>query len=191
MKLKEQIQNYLPFNEQEAKDKAFILKAMEMHSDLLYRENPFMHFSSSCWITNTSHTKLLMIYHKIYDSWAWSGGHADGEADLLKVAVKEMEEETGISNYRLVSENPFSLEVLTVDGHFKKGAYVSSHLHLNLTYLFEVDEKEALILNEKETDGVKWIPVNEIKKAVSEQWMMHNIYQKLIDKMNGGKECGI
>ena len=191
MNLKEQIQNYIPFNEQEAKDQTFILKAMEFHSNLLFRENPFMHFTSSCWITDPSHSKLLMIYHKIYDSWSWSGGHADGEADLLKVAVKEMKEETGISNYRLISENPFSLEVLTVDGHMKNEQYVSSHLHLNLTYLFEADENETLVLNERETSALKWIPVNEIRKEVSEQWMMDHIYQKLITKMNGGGTCEI
>ena len=48
MKLKEMIQNYIPFNEQEVKDKGFILQAMEVHEDLLHRSNPFMHFSSSC-----------------------------------------------------------------------------------------------------------------------------------------------
>ena len=187
MKLKEMIQNYIPFNEQEAKDKDFILQAMEVHEDLLHRSNPFMHFSSSCWITNQERTKVLMIYHKIYDSWAWCGGHADGEEDLCAVALKEMKEETGVGQYLLLSDKPFSLEVLTVDGHVKRNKYVSSHLHLNLTYLIEADEKTPLILNKEETKGVKWIPIDLLKQEVREVWMMENIYQKLVNKTKGAK----
>lgn len=185
MNLKETIQHYLPFNEQEAQDKAFMLYALDHSHDLLYRSNEVMHFSVSCWIVNPAHTKTLMIYHRIYDSWAWSGGHADGEEDLLKVAVKEMQEETGISHAHLVSAHPFSLEVLTVDGHIKNNRYVSSHLHLNLTYLFEADENEKLIVNDIETNGVQWIKLSEVHEKVSEKWMMTHIYQKLLDKLDG------
>ena len=64
-----------------------------------------------------------------------------GETDLLSVAIWEVKEEAGISNVRPVSEEIFSLESLTVDGHVKKGNYVSSHLHLNITYLLEADSK--------------------------------------------------
>ena len=188
MELKTMIERYLPLNEQEEKDKHFILKAMEIHDNLLERKNRFMHFSASCWITNQTRTKVLMIYHNIYDSWSWCGGHADGDADLCAVALKEMKEETGIDQYHLLSNTPFSLEVLTVDGHVKNNEYVSSHLHLNLTYLIEADEKTPLILNKKETKGIKWIPVCLLKQEVRETWMMENIYQKLIDKMKGAKE---
>lgn len=180
--LRNTINSYKPFNEQEEKDKAFLLKAMDLHSDLLFRTNPWMHFSSSCWIVNPDADKVLMIYHKIYNSWAWLGGHADGEENLLKVAQKELQEESGIRHARFLSDQPFSLEVLTVDGHIKKNEYISSHLHLNLTYLFEADEKESLILNQNETNGVLWIPVKEVENYVSEEWMMKNIYRKLLSK---------
>ena len=69
-----------------------------------------------------------MVYHNIYHSWSWLGGHADGETDLLSVAIQEVKEEAGISKVYPVSEEIFSLESLTVDGHVKKGKYVSSHL---------------------------------------------------------------
>ena len=180
--LTEQLQNYLPFNEQEAIDKEVILQALSQDSIFL-RENKFMHMSASSWITNQSHDKVLMIYHKIYDSWSWLGGHADGNENLLEVACKELEEESGIKNYQLVSDQPFSIEVLTVDGHIKKNKYVNSHLHLNVTYLFEVDEKETLVMNELETNGVKWIPIKELENEVSEVWFMEHIYKKLLEKM--------
>lgn len=184
-KLIKQIENYNPYNEQEIKDKETILYALNTQQEILTRNNPFMHMSTSCWVTNPNRDKILMIYHKIYDSWSWLGGHADGESDLLSVACKELNEESGVSNYRVVDENPFSIEVLTVDGHIKKGSYLSSHLHLNVTYLFEVNEDELLVQNDIETNGVKWIPIENIEHEVSEIWFMENIYKKLINKLKG------
>ena len=84
-----------------------------------------------------------MAYHNIYHSWAWTGGHADGEKDLLSVAIREAKEETGIKTVKPVMEGIFSLEVLTVDGHEKNGSYVPSHLHLNVTIFWKVMKRSA------------------------------------------------
>ena len=130
-----QIENYPPFNEQEEKDKALILGWISNNENAFSRENTVAHITASAWVVNKDRSKVLMVYHNIYNSWSWMGGHADGETDLLSVAIREVKEEAGISNVRPVSEEIFSLESLTVDGHVKKGNYVSSHLHLNITYL--------------------------------------------------------
>ena len=132
-----QIENYPPFNEQEEKDKALILGWISNNENAFSRENTVAHITASAWVVNKDRSKVLMVYHNIYNSWSWMGGHADGETDLLSVAIWEVKEEAGISNVRPVSEEIFSLESLTVDGHVKKGNYVSSHLHLNITYLLE------------------------------------------------------
>ena len=133
-----QIENYPPFNEQEEKDKALILGWIRNNENAFSRENTVAHITASAWVVNKDRSKVLMVYHNIYNSWSWMGGHADGETDLLSVAIWEVKEEAGISNVRPVSEEIFSLESLTVDGHVKKGNYVSSHLHLNITYLLAV-----------------------------------------------------
>ena len=141
-----QIENYPPFNEQEEKDKALILGWISNNENAFSRENTVAHITASAWVVNKDRSKVLMVYHNIYNSWSWMGGHADGETDLLSVAIWEVKEEAGISNVRPVSEEIFSLESLTVDGHVKKGNYVSSHLHLNITYLLEADSEEQLSL---------------------------------------------
>ena len=92
--------------------------------------------TASSWLLNATHDKVLMIYHNIYHSWAWTGGHADGDRDLLAVAKREAMEETGVTEIRAISEDIFSLEILTVDGHEKRGVYVPSHLHLNVSRIF-------------------------------------------------------
>ncbi len=85
-----------------------------------------------------------MIYHKIYNSWAWTGGHSDGDSDILYVAMKEAKEETGIKNVIPIFKDIYSLELINVNGHEKRGKYVCSHVHINVTYLLETDEKEKL-----------------------------------------------
>ncbi len=94
-----------------------------------------------------------------------------------------MKEETGVKKVRPLKEEIFSLEVLTVDGHIKRGNYVSSHIHLNLTYLLEVDEKEVLHSKEDENSGVQWVPIEEIMNVSREAWMKENIYIKLEEKL--------
>ena len=174
----ENIKSYIPYNEQEKLDKELILNCIHNFSNVLTRENTIAHLTSSGYIVNKNRDKTLMIFHKIYDSWSWTGGHADCDSNLLKVAIKEGSEETGIKNLKPISENIFSLDVLTVDGHFKKGKYISSHLHLSVAYLLEADENEELIINEDETKGVMWIPINEVNKYSTEPHMI-KVYEKI------------
>ena len=182
MDLKEQISAYTPFNEQEEKDKELILEWLE-EKDVFTRKNKRAHFTASAWVVNPERTKVLMIYHNIYNSWAWMGGHADGEEDLLAVAEKEAREESGITDLKPITEDILSLEIVTVSGHEKKGEYVSSHLHLNVTYLFEAPEDQLLKVKPDENSGVMWIAIDDVKNKSSEPWFVERIYSKLIAKM--------
>ena len=183
MKIVEEIKAYAPCCEQEARDKAVILDYLAKNPDAFYRSDPIAHMTASAWIVNRERTKVLMVYHRIYDSWSWTGGHADGEKDLLAVALREAREETGLRKVRAVSEKIYSLEVLTVDGHEKRGEYVASHLHLNVTYLLEADESEELRVCEEENCGVKWFTLDAALAASTEPWFVERIYKKLNDKL--------
>ena len=181
-KLKRAIEKYIPFNEQEEKDKELILEIFKSEKDILTRENKKCHFTVSAWVVNPDRKKVLMCYHNIYDSWAWLGGHTDGDSDLKNVILKEIKEESGLTNVKFLSEDIFSLEVLTVDGHIKKGKYVSSHLHLNLTFLLEADTSEKLSIKPDENSGLAWIAEEDVSKKSSEKWFVDNIYSKLMAK---------
>lgn len=188
MKLKDDLIKYNPCNEQEERDKAVMLRLLETEQDIFLRENLVAHFTASSWLVNKSRDKVLMIYHNLYHSWAWTGGHADGETDLLAVARREAQEETGVTDIRAVSGDIFSLETLTVDGHRKRGVYVPSHLHLNVTYLLEADEEAALRVKPDENSGVKWFSLEEALKACTEPWMVEHIYSKLNQKLINKEE---
>ena len=175
---------YEPVDEKECAEKDLILSFLQNAPEPLERTNLTGHMTVSAWAVNPQRTKVLMAYHKIYDSWAWLGGHADGCADLAAVAVKEACEEAGLTreNVRLVSRKPLSLEILTVSGHWKKGKWVPSHLHYNVTYLLEAEEKDALHVKPDENSGVAWFTVDEALKAGTEPWMVERIYRKLVAK---------
>ena len=183
MNLQQQLESYVPYNEQEEKDRELMLHLLKTCPDIFTRENRTAHFTASSWILNKKHDKVLLIYHNISHSWAWTGGHADGEEDLLSVAKREAMEETGVQDIWEIGDGIYSLEVLTVDGHEKRGAYVSSHLHLNVTYLLEADEEEILRVKPDENSGVKWFPLKEAIKVSSEPWMTEWIYRKLNAKL--------
>ncbi len=182
MEVKEQIKGYTPYKEQEAVEKEMILSYMEESDTIFTRENKMAHMTASSWIVNKERTKVLMIYHNIYNSWAWTGGHADGDEDLLHVAIKEAMEETGLKSVTPVSTDIFSLEILGVNGHVKRGEFVGSHVHLNITYLLEADEKEELRSKPDENSGVKWVPIEEAVSLSSEPYMQ-TIYKKLNEKL--------
>lgn len=178
----EEIKKYKPYNIQEEKDKEFILKCINDFDNILTRENIIVHITSSGYIVNKDFTKVLMVFHNIYNSWSWTGGHADGEEDLLKVAIKEAKEETAIKNIKPISKDIFSLDVITVEGHIRRGEYVSSHLHLSICYLLQGDEKDTLKIKEDENSGVKWIPIEEVDKYSTEEKMI-KIYNKFHEKI--------
>ncbi|MNT18188.1 NUDIX domain protein [compost metagenome] len=123
----------------------------------------------------------MFVFHNLYNSWAWTGGHSDGDNDLLNVAIKEAKEETGIKTIKPISNDIFSMEILPVWGHVKKGKFVPSHQHLNLTYILEADENEVLQIKEDENSDVKWIPINEIDDYSKEN-NMKRYYKKIIEK---------
>ena len=178
-----EIKEYIPFNEQEAADQRQILRWLQTGPAILTRENEAAHLTASAWVVSPDRKLVLMAYHNIYHSWAWLGGHADGEADLKAVALREVTEESGLTGVTLLSERPFSLEVLSVDGHEKRGKYVSTHLHLNVTYLMEGDPDRPIRCKPDENSAAAWIPVEEIAVKSTEPWFIERVYSKLCQKV--------
>lgn len=184
--LKENLEEFEPYNEQEEVDKKIILDYINNFDDTLTRQNKYGHFTSSAFVLNKERTKILMVYHKIYNSWAWPGGHSDGDSNLLNVAMKEAKEETGIKNVIPIFKNIYSIEIISVNGHEKSEKYISSHVHLNVTYLLEADENEKIHIKEDENSGVKWVPIDNVLDLTSETWVRDRVYAKIIEKMKKG-----
>ena len=182
MDLRQKIENYIPFNEQEEKDKEQFLKFIDTFDDVLTRDNIFGHFSASAFVVNKERNKMVVVYHIINDGWIYPGGHADGEDDFLSVAVREVEEETGLK-VKVLDENIYAIQSAPVKGHIKRGKYVSAHLHLDVVYIMEADDKLPLIYKEDESKGVKWISFDEADNETMCDFI-RPIHKKLIKKLN-------
>lgn len=182
MNYREDIKSFVPGNEQEETDKRLMLKYIECYGDgILYRNNELAHMTVSCLILNGALDKILMVHHNIYNTWSWTGGHADGDADLLAVAIKEAREETGIKRAAPLIDAIVSLDILPVYGHFKKGSYVSVHIHLNATYVLIASEDEAVAAKEDENSGVMWIDVDRLAEFSNEPYLI-DIYRKIVNR---------
>lgn len=179
--LEKLLNNFQADGEQEISDlKIFKQLAKD---EINFTRESLAHFTASAFVLNRNHDKILGIYHKIYQSWGWLGGHADGNSDLLEVAKKEVTEESGLTHLKVLGDGPISIEDLTVAGHTHRShGYVSAHLHLNVTFLFEADENEELIKNEAETGGIAWIPLDEFV-AKSSEAEMKVVYEKIISRI--------
>ena len=171
-----------PWDDQERRDRELLLAAIDRLDTPLSRENPFAHFTASSWIVNPARTHALMAWHNIYKTWAWTGGHADGESDLLAVALREAREETGVEHIRPVSQDIYSVEILPVQAHYKRGQFVSAHLHLNVTYLLEADDAQPLRSKPDENSAVAWLPLDRAADNREEPFMAV-IYRKLNGKL--------
>ena len=173
---------YRPACEQEERDREQMLTFMDANSGWLTRENTMAHVTASAWVVDASRSKVLMAYHNIYRSWSWVGGHADGESDLSAVALREAQEETGIVP-RLVVPQPVSIESLCVNSHIKKGRFVASHIHMNVTYLLEADPATPLQSRPGENSAVRWFSPEDAVAASTEVWIRERIYQKLNERL--------
>jgi 8-oxo-dGTP pyrophosphatase MutT (NUDIX family) len=128
------------------------------------RENSFGHLTGSAWVVNKSRTKGLLLHHRKLNRWMQTGGHADGEFDLLSVALREAREESGLTRIEPVSDVIFDVDIHEIPP-FKD---IPAHFHFDVRFLLEADESEPLIQNE-ESNGVAWVALTDITSYTEEE----------------------
>lgn len=174
------IAQYIPGCEQEAAEKELMLRWIDTSPQtILTRQNEFAHMTSSAMVFDPAMRHVLMVYHNIYRSWSWMGGHADGEDDLFATALREAKEESDLSRLAPLSPDPTGLDILTVTGHFKHGKWVAPHLHLSLCYSFTADPAQPLRIKPDENSGVQWLPLDRLSEFVSEPALLP-VYERII-----------
>jgi len=177
------IKDYIPKDRAENAEREIMLEWISKYGkNILTRENKVAHFTVSGLIFNEKRNMVLMVHHNIYNTWSWTGGHADGQGDFLVVAIKECLEETGLSIVRPISEEFLSLNILTVQAHEKRGQYINAHLHFNISYALEAEETLDIHCKEDENSDVKWVPISQIE-AYSQETQIIPIYKKIIKRV--------
>jgi A/G-specific adenine glycosylase len=180
--LREQIHTYIPNTADEQKAKAHILRQWDVLGDEIFARPDEGHFTASSIILNKERTHMLMVYHNIYDSFSWTGGHADGEQNLLHKAMEEAKEETGIITLIPLTGAILSIDVLPVKVHVKRGKEIKAHQHYNIAYGFIASDKELLQIKPDENSNVCWIALDDWQSRCNEAHMIP-VYEKIISRM--------
>lgn len=176
-----EIEKYVPKNKQEESDSGLVLTYCRENADILERKNVTAHVTSSGFIVNKTLDKILFVHHNIRNTWTWTGGHADGDADLLAVAIKEAQEESGLTSVKPLSEEIASVDIFPVYGHMKNGKYVSAHLHLSIAYLLVADDSEELVILPDENSAVMWVDESFINDKNFDETDL-SLYSKLLKR---------
>jgi 8-oxo-dGTP pyrophosphatase MutT (NUDIX family) len=115
------------------------------------------HITGSSWIVNPERTKVLLVHHAKLNRWLQPGGHADGEENVVNVALREAEEETGVTGFKIIKQNIYDLDIHVIPARKD----FPEHLHYDIRFLMEADEQLPIIVSEESHD-VKWILLKEL-----------------------------
>ena len=127
-------------------------------SNVFSKKNLSAHFTGSAWVVSPDKCKTLLTHHKKLNKWLQLGGHADGNKNLLKVAVQEAKEESGLKNFKILSEKIFDVDIHKIPQFGSE----PSHLHYDVRFLLQANpEKESIIISH-ESHSLAWVPIDEI-----------------------------
>lgn len=181
--LKNSIISYIPFNEQEAKDKESIISLFDNFTNPLTRDNIFGHITASAFVTDENEERMLLVKHNIFGGFIYPGGHADGNYNLLEVAIREVLEETGINVSPLFNGSIFSIQSLPIKGHLKNGKYISAHVHYDILYALKAktEDIDKIRVLESENSEVKWVYFDSLVNEDLVDWI-RPINDKIVKK---------
>jgi hypothetical protein len=149
--------HYLPVDLTEKRMVEETIAFIDSFPQCLERNLSIGHITASAWITERSKRFVLLTHHRKLDKWFQLGGHADGEANLQKVAITEAIEESGLQELTFVSEEIFDVDVHQIPARPKE----ASHLHYDVRFLLEGNMEEPLIVNH-ESKALVWVPIEEV-----------------------------
>lgn len=184
--LKSQIESYSPWNEQESVDKGAMLKFIDTFADVVTRDNIFGHFTASAFVVNDSRTHALMLHHNIMGDYIYPGGHADGEYDLYSVALREVEEETGLKVEPMFGKEIFAIQAAPVKGHIKNSKYVPAHIHYDVLFVFKAkneDMEKIRVLASENTSVEWWELYDTFTRDCVVDWAK-SVNKKIVQKMD-------
>lgn len=149
------LQQYEPQDSDEQRYKGLMIAFIRENEDCFERSLTIGHLTGSAWLLNNDGTQALLMHHYKLDRWLQLGGHCDGNPDILAVAVKEAQEESGIMSIAPISSSIFDIDVHLIPA--AKG--IAEHYHYDVRFLLQVQGDETVVQN-NESKELRWIPKN-------------------------------
>ncbi len=155
-KLSGLLANYHSTDPHQQDCKQRMLEFLTSSSNCFSRENQARHFTASAFVINKQGDKFLLMHHAKLDKWVQLGGHCDGDPDILSVAIKEAQEESGCWKIRPISTEIFDLDIHSIPAI----ANIASHLHYDVRFLLQIDD-DSIIKPNKESKELEWFSAKD------------------------------
>ena len=134
---------------------------LHTHADAFERSNTTGHFTGSCWLVSADGTRVLLMHHRKLDRWLQPGGHADGDTDLARVALREAQEETGVTDLR-VEDGIFDIDRHRIPARREE----AEHWHYDVRYLLRAGADDRFVINQ-ESQALAWQSVIDVAADTS------------------------
>ena len=171
--LLQQLENYSSTYTEENVFKNQFIELLQ-HPNAFQRTHLPGHITGSAWIVDASRKKALLIHHAKLNRWLQPGGHADGDENVLRVALREAEEETGVKEYKILLEGIFDLDIHPIPNRKD----FPEHLHYDIRYLVQANAVDELILSDESFD-VAWINFEELPSLTGNNSSIYRMVEKV------------
>lgn len=168
-----EIKQYQSEFEAEETFKTRILQLLQTYPNCFERSLLLGHVTASAWVLNHSKNAVLLLHHAKLNKWLQPGGHADGNEDVRQVALKEAEEETGISGFEMGVNQIFDIDIHTIP----KRKSVPEHEHFDIRFML-IAPKGAVPSINHESNAMEWVPIDELEKRVQNEPSLFRMYLK-------------
>ena len=162
--------NYQPVEEGEKKMYEIMVGFIVEHPDCFDRSLLQGHVTGSAWIVNPDRTHVLLIHHVKLNKWLQPGGHCDGDEDVLRVAIKEVLEETGLT------VKPVHEKIFDVDNHLiPPKREVPAHIHYDIRFLVTAEKETDSLPGNSEVNSIQWIKLEDVHRYNNEESIMRMV----------------
>lgn len=128
------------------------------------------HITGSAWVVNADGTEVLLTHHRKLDCWLQLGGHADGDSDVLAVAIKEAEEESGLTGFTHIGPGIFDIDIHPIPARKNE----PEHLHYDVRYMLRVEGSTEYTISDESHD-LRWVRPEEVESLTTESSMMRMV----------------
>ena len=174
-KLETKLEDYLVLYPNEKLTTQTMIDFLKNNQNCFERKNRKGHFTGSAWVLDESHSWIIMTHHRQLNLWLQPGGHADGNADLLEVAINETKEETGLIKLKVISEKIFDLDIHKIPQYNN----IPPHFHYDIRFLLEAKRNANQIKVSRESHDVVWVHRDKVLNKNNE----HSI-KRMLNKIN-------
>jgi 8-oxo-dGTP pyrophosphatase MutT (NUDIX family) len=148
------LQGYAATDSREQEMLERMLEFIAAHENCFERHLAIGHMTGSAWLLDREREHVLLTHHAKLNRWLQLGGHADGNPDLLDVAMREAREESGLVKIRIVSETPFDIDIHEIPARGNEAA----HYHYDVRFQLEASREESLVVS-GESHELAWVPL--------------------------------